>query len=265
MIMTKNNLTEILFYKYQANGNDFILIEQEYDKNLFLLCNRHMSIGADGILFVEVIDDSINLRVMNADGSEAYNCGNGLRCVARWFFDNNILYSSITIKLSDAYYVAKKNNNKILVTMNQCLVKKYREFEKPNFSYLAVFRADIKNLHLIWIFDHKPDVEKYLKNIEIICKDFLLYNHSFVWMADEQVHSVVFERGVGFTKSCGSAAIASACAWFSLNKESTLQEIEICQPGGKIKVIAIIDQNDKSVFTVMQIGDAKKSFYGFIK
>jgi diaminopimelate epimerase len=265
MIMTKNNLTEILFYKYQANGNDFILIEQEYDKNLFSLCNRHISIGADGILFVKVNKNIISLRVMNADGSEAYNCGNGLRCVARWFFDNNILYSSITIKLSDTCYVAKKINNKILVTMNQCLIEKYTEFQKPNFPYLSVFRADIKNLHIIWIFNHKPDVEKYLKNIEIICKDFLLYNHSFVWIADKQLYSIVFERGVGFTKSCGSAAIASVCAWFSLNKESEIEEIEIYQPGGKIRVIAIIDKNNNSVFNVTQIGDAKKSFYGFIK
>lgn len=264
MTMIKSNLAEILFYKYHANGNDFILLEQEYDKNLFLLCDRHTGVGADGILFVEIIADIINLRVMNADGSEAYNCGNGLRCVARWFFDNNILYSSITIKLSGAYYAAKKLNNEILVTMNQCLIKKYVEFEKPDFSYLAVFRADIKNLHLVWVFEHKPDVDKCLENIKIICKDFFLYNHSFLWALDNQICSVVFERGVGFTNSCGSAAVASACAWFSLNEKNMLKEIEICQPGGKIKVIATIDKNDNSVFTVTQIGDATKSFYGFL-
>ena len=81
------------FYKLQASGNDFILIDNRRLKikssklKSFAkkYCERKTSIGADGLL---VIDPSkkaqFKMRIFNPDGSEPEMCGNGARCVALW-------------------------------------------------------------------------------------------------------------------------------------------------------------------------------------
>ena len=86
-----NNLT---FYKLQASGNDFILLDQRassgrrrlnYRKLSRRLCARKFGIGADGLLVVESSPKAdFKMRIINSDGSEAEMCGNGARCVALW-------------------------------------------------------------------------------------------------------------------------------------------------------------------------------------
>jgi len=81
------------FYKLQASGNDFILIEnsklqaagcrpQAFAKKY---CERKLGIGADGLLVIEPSKKcDFKMRVFNSDGSEAEMCGNGARCAALW-------------------------------------------------------------------------------------------------------------------------------------------------------------------------------------
>ena len=79
------------FYKMQGSGNDFIVIDNraktispaEMPRWAKTLCPHAFSIGADGIIFLE-IDDSgqaaTRWHFFNADGSRAEMCGNGSRC-----------------------------------------------------------------------------------------------------------------------------------------------------------------------------------------
>ncbi len=75
------------FVKMQGAGNDFIVIDHagglDYPAFARKACDRHMGIGADGVL---VLDTSktcdYRMRIINADGSEAEMCGNGARCMA---------------------------------------------------------------------------------------------------------------------------------------------------------------------------------------
>jgi len=58
------------------------------------LCNRRFSVGADGVIFISpatTSDADIRFRIFNADGSEAEMCGNGIRCFAKFVYENNIL------------------------------------------------------------------------------------------------------------------------------------------------------------------------------
>ena len=86
---------EIPFYKYHANGNNFVLILSEnVDKRninkrlISRLCNRHTGIGADGLF---VISSSIKydffLDYYNADGTWETLCANGSRCAASFMYD----------------------------------------------------------------------------------------------------------------------------------------------------------------------------------
>ena len=87
------------FYKYEGIGNDFIVIDgirdhASIDADLCRrMCDRNFGIGADGILFVLPGQDGsdITMRILNSDGSEAIMCGNGIRCVAKFAYDNGLV------------------------------------------------------------------------------------------------------------------------------------------------------------------------------
>jgi len=85
------------FHKFQAVGNDFILVEDDQLrslKDLDLLakrmCQRHLGIGADGVIIVTPLkghdEADFQMRLFNADGSEAEVSGNGLRCLAAYLY-----------------------------------------------------------------------------------------------------------------------------------------------------------------------------------
>jgi diaminopimelate epimerase len=83
----------IEFYKMSGSGNDFILIDNR-DGSLAVgdivafvksVCERKVSVGADGLILIERSDrGDFKWRFYNADGSEAAMCGNGGRCAARF-------------------------------------------------------------------------------------------------------------------------------------------------------------------------------------
>jgi diaminopimelate epimerase len=83
------------FTKMHGAGNDFILLEtsdvqRDWSQVAVSLCNRHYGIGADGFLLLlpsQVAD--FRMRIFNPDGSEAAACGNGLRCLVRYFAEKN--------------------------------------------------------------------------------------------------------------------------------------------------------------------------------
>ena len=85
-------MKKIAFYKMQASGNDFVLIEaiaklkgRFYSKLAKVICQRKLSLGADGLLVIESSKQAdFKMRIFNSDGSEAEMCGNGARCAAFW-------------------------------------------------------------------------------------------------------------------------------------------------------------------------------------
>jgi len=115
------------FYKLQASGNDFILIDQRKNKGQKLnfkdiarkYCSRKLGIGADGLLVIEPSKKaSFKMRIINADGSEAEMCGNGARCVSLWaakgrrsikfdtvagIIESKIKGNDIKVKLTDPF------------------------------------------------------------------------------------------------------------------------------------------------------------------
>ena len=87
------------FFKMQALGNDFIVINNlekkiEYSYKLLCqyLCNRNFGVGADGVLILERSEiTNFKMRIFNQDGSEAEMCGNGIRCLAKYIYENKLI------------------------------------------------------------------------------------------------------------------------------------------------------------------------------
>lgn len=85
------------FTKMHGLGNDFIVFagERQLPDNAaelaVQLCNRFFGIGADGLVYIlpsEIAD--FRMRIINSDGSEAEQCGNAIRCVAKYVYDNGL-------------------------------------------------------------------------------------------------------------------------------------------------------------------------------
>jgi diaminopimelate epimerase len=90
----------INFWKMHGLGNDYVVIDnrdgQVADDQTSVialkLCERRFGIGADGLLLVLNSDTAdARMRIFNADGSEAEMCGNGIRCFAKFCYENNIV------------------------------------------------------------------------------------------------------------------------------------------------------------------------------
>ena len=89
-------MTPLRFYKLQGAGNDFVLLdtlaqplpECDFASLARRLCDRRFGVGADGLLVVEPSHEAdYRMRILNADGSEATMCGNGIRCFARYLWE----------------------------------------------------------------------------------------------------------------------------------------------------------------------------------
>ena len=86
------------FWKVHGLGNDFVLFDardrKDVDWNALTVrvCDRHTGVGADGTLILLDSDKAdVRMRIINADGSEAEMCGNGIRAFSRFAFENGIV------------------------------------------------------------------------------------------------------------------------------------------------------------------------------
>ena len=88
------------FWKMNGAGNDFILLNNleerlppaQFPQLARRLCERHLSIGADGLMVVDTPAEGgdYRMRFYNSDGSVGEMCGNGARCICRYGFENGL-------------------------------------------------------------------------------------------------------------------------------------------------------------------------------
>jgi len=227
------------FYKYQATGNDFIIIDNRlkvFDKNdtklVAKLCNRRIGIGADGLILLES-DNEFDFRMVyfNADGNQSTMCGNGGRCIVSFAKKLNVICHSTNFLAIDGTHEAKINNNMVELKMNDVSVIKKIEngyFINTGSPHYVILRSHIS----------KIDVQKegrLIRNNEIFKKEGV--NVNFVEIFDENRFFVrTYERGVeAETLSCGTGATAVAIAMHACKKTFS-NNLIIETRGGKLEV-----------------------------
>src|SRR5881394_4564446 len=90
------------FTKVEGLGNDFVVVDLravaggaaataiQDPASVRAVCDRHFGVGGDGVLAIlPGKAGDARMRVLNADGSEAEMCGNGIRCVAKVLYDSD--------------------------------------------------------------------------------------------------------------------------------------------------------------------------------
>lgn len=228
------------FQKMHGLGNDFILMDEidpkKYDlKALAIkLCDRHQGIGADGIILIlpsEIAD--VKMRIINSDGSEAEMCGNGIRCFAKYVYDNRInTAKSFTIETGAGVMIPElivENEKVLFVKVNmgapqleRSMIPMLGAAGKVINEPLQIAGKDYKITSLLMGVPHTIVFIESLEEDELISIGKQIEKHpsfpkgtnvNFVTVLnDHEINVRTWERGAGRTLACGTGSCASAVA-----------------------------------------------------
>ncbi len=255
----------VKFFKYEGTGNDFIIIdgrESRLDDPLVVskaVCDRHFSIGADDLLYLEKSDIAdVKMRICEPDGSESSMCGNGIRCIASYLNE-----TEVTIETLGGVKRVSKNGSAFTVNMDKMQViggfispvsKEIIEervyplgkffIASPGEPHAVTFVNDVEIININEALKVAQDFNNFPKGINV---DFVELGESFIKVR-------AFERGIwGETLACGTGAVASsflARRIFGFN-----DTVSVIMKGGTLSVDF---QGDKAFLT----GPAKFVFEG---
>jgi diaminopimelate epimerase len=236
----------IPFVKASACGNDFLLIDSAVTAGTALaaemaaltqrMCDRHEGVGADGVEWMYPHPTAnLEIRLINADGSEAEISGNGTRCVA-------------------AYVCADRGEERITIQtgagLKTCVLtgrnQSHYEFEvemgeaavgaelvvRSSGSEVRGIPVSMGNPHYVVFVnefaenwqDQAAKIQrssefKHGVNVELVAID-----------GKHDVRARFFERGVGETQSSGTGSCASAVAAMATGKAES--PVRVHAPGG---------------------------------
>lgn len=215
---------KIAFAKMHALGNDFVIINtlnQDIPSHLpiSLFADRHRGIGFDQLLLIEKSDRAdFFCRIFNADGSIASQCGNGLRCVARYLHEFKLhAQPFVHIEtLSGIYPLSIKEDGNIEVEMGIPIIQEplltlelLSPIQKIQMSILSM-----GNPHAIIPVENIQNISSQLA-AEISTLSYFPsgVNIGFMQIINANLIKLrTYERGVGETFSCGSNACAASVA-----------------------------------------------------
>ena len=214
------------YTKMQSNGNDFLITE---DSNLIEktaeLSDRNKNIGFDQLLYFQN-GAMPELRVFNADGSEANNCVNGLRCIA-FLYDLKNTY----IQIKSKRFLVNKTSNGATVKGELPKVEKIRDYFVIKFGNNHIAKS-CENIDGFKLQEEYKKIKTTKPYNEI--KDF---NMSVFKICEDIIKIRTYENGTGETLSCGSATISVA---YALSKELNSNELVVSSRGGDT-IVRILD------------------------
>lgn len=258
------------FSKWTGLGNDFILVEPNESLNMSLgfenrivqLCNRRFGIGADGVVLVTPLGGiDFEMRIFNADGSEAAMCGNATRCVAK-FIRSRALGTANAFVLHTKSGLVKPEileDGRVCVDMGN--PKKFLGSIKLTadcFDFTAE-TVSMGNPHSVIFVDdiEKIQLEKWGAILEYDSQFPDRCNIEFAQaLSPKKIRMRVWERGCGVTMACGTGSCATLVAAQRTGRVGT--EADIILDGGTLHIKHI---EGESVFMT---GPATEIFKGEI-
>ncbi len=279
------------FIKMHGAGNDYIYVDgmketvPNESEAAIKLSDRHFGIGGDGLIIIKKGTKADYEMVMyNADGSRGAMCGNGIRCVAKYLYDQKYVNSKqftvesmgaikhITVTEENGVATGATvdmgkpilNAKDIPVVCNgeKCINEKITLADRK-FNMTCV---SMGNPHAVMFIDEHPidfDLEKYGKIAESNTEIFPdRVNAEFAKVIDRRtIEMRVFERGAGETLACGTGTCATVVAGIINGLIDKNEEITVHLRGGDLKIKWSGDENDGVIMT----GPAEYSFTGEVE
>ena len=264
-------------------GNDYIVVdnrddavkEEEISEFAKRICQRRFSVGADGLLLLSNSSrGDVKMRIFNADGSEAEMCGNGISCLAKYCYENNVVGRKefvvetlaglktvrVTVEDGEVKNVFVNMGKPVFDRDKIPMRGKGRCIDEPLKVDDGEFRItclSVGNPHCVIFVD---DVKNFpVREIGPLIEHNKLFpkgvNVEFAQILNRgEIHTRVWERGVGETLACGTGACATVVVANTLGKVD--EKVIVHLLGGDLTI--------KYRESISLLGPAEKVFEGTI-
>ncbi len=245
------------FCKMNGAGNDFIIVnnmngEIAFDKwpeIVKLLCERHMSIGADGFMVVEKAeseDADYKMLFFNSDGSMGEMCGNGARCICRYGYEFGLAGEIQRVETTAGLVIGERiDQRRYKIRLNDPSVIKldypivvdgkeyacsYVELGNPGIPHAVVPMENLKDYPTRELFDLGRKMryhEAFPKGVNV---------NFYEITGEDQVYERTYERGVeDFTYACGTGT-CSMVTVLTLQGKASGRGVRVGMTGGELVI-----------------------------
>lgn len=273
----------MLFTKVQGLGNDFVLVEAlagpppgDLAQLARDVCDRHFGVGADGlVLLLSSSVADLQMRIFNADGSEAEMCGNVIRCIGKYAYEHGCCRrDQISVETPAGIrciglHLAGDKVQAVTVDMGNPILDPVRipirtarhpAVLVPVPGQEEVYRVTAVSMGNPHAVVFVPDISK----VDLARQGSFLERHpifprganvEFAQVIDAGLVKVrVWERGVGETLACGTGACAVGVA--GVLNGLTEEQLWVELPGGRLHI------NWRNQQRVWMTGPAEEVFQG---
>lgn len=260
-------MKEIQFYKYQATGNDFVLLDQSNvvfdltESEVAHICHRRYGVGADGLMILRKHNlFDFEMIYYNSNGKLGSMCGNGGRCIVRFAYDQGLIGEKTTFLAVDGEHKATVLETDIALEMINVTNIKVLEKDKT----FEIYTGSPHYIDFVKDASALEDIVTYGKSIRYNAtyKEKGI-NVNLVYILDQnKLKIATYERGVeDETYSCGTGVTAASIALGLINKD--LKEVFIEAKGGNLSVT--FEREGETYTSVVLTGPAINVYEGIIK
>ena len=274
------------FTKMHGCGNDYVYVNgftnkiENPNKLSEIVSNRNFGIGSDGLIVINPSDVAdFKMSMYNADSSEGKMCGNGIRCVAKYVYDNKMTdKTTITVETLSGIKtlvlnVEDEKVKTVRVNMGTPILKskdvpvvsdKEQVIDEPikvNDKEYRITCVSMGNPHAVTFIDDTDSLE--IEKIGPLFENNEIFpdrvNTEFIQVVDRNnIKMRVWERGSGETLACGTGACASVVA--CVLNGFTENKVTVSLLGGDLFIEYNQEEN-----VVYMTGPATISFTGNIE
>ena len=256
------------FTKMHGLGNNYIIFnlltssleEQDLTSLAKAVSDVNFGIGSDGMILICPSERAdFRMRIFNKDGSEGKNCGNGLRCVGKYLFDQNLTTSnSFSIEtLGGVVSVTvtrdqEKVTEFITIDMGEPGLLKGMipmEGDPMTTTIHEPFSIGGKEYHMTCVSMGNPHAILFVDHVNEIDLEEIgpVFEHAELFpervnlgiahvLNGHEIDYRVWERGSGITMACGTGACAAVVAAILNEKIEKHQPVKVHLPGGDLEI-----------------------------
>jgi diaminopimelate epimerase len=248
----------VKFWKMNGAGNDFVLLnnlEEHLPAEVFpqlakTLCERHLSIGADGLMIVDAPTQGGDYKMCfyNADGSMGEMCGNGARCICRYGYENGLAGETQTVETTAGIVTGQRIDQRLYkIRLNDPTVLKldapvdvdgvqypcaYVELGDPGLPHAVIPYANLRSADE----NELRELGRTLRWHKAFPKGANVNFYEIT--GEDEIFERTFERGVeDFTYACGTGT-GSVVAVLTLQGKVSGQNVRVNMTGGQLIIDA---------------------------
>lgn len=234
------------FVKCEGTGNDFLIMRvwvEDAPAMARKLCDRHFGVGADGFMLMEEAPEGADYRMhyYNADGSRGEMCGNGLRCFVRYLATYVKEKPVYRIATDAGIYTVHLKRKTLAIDMGPAVLSEdaflNRSLEAGGNAHTVHYTRYGVPHAVLFLDGEVADDEVLRVGPKLERHEAFSAGANVNFVAQPEAGRLIvktFERGAGFTLSCGTGVCSSVLIARTLGRVG--DEVKVSVPGGELSV-----------------------------